>query len=266
MEKNLAVALIQSALHWQDAQANLGHFGRIIASVKKPVDLIVLPEMFTTGFTMDSKSNAVIMDSSIIETMRGWAHAKKAVIAGTLIIKEKKNFYNRMVWVKPDGQIESYDKHHLFRMADEHRYYAAGNMRPVFSINGWKILPIICYDLRFPVWIRNRMTKTNKFEYDVILCPANWPVARNAAWETLLGARAIENSCYSIGVNRVGVDGNGIKYIGNSSVFNFDGTIRAKAPSSKAQVVTSVLSMDELDEHRRRFPVQMDRDEFALLQ
>ena len=215
--KNLKITLIQSNLFWEDKQKNLGHFGEKINTLEAQTDLIVLPEMFSTGFSMQPSLLAEPTDGPTIEWMKKQAKSKNAVVTGSVIIVENEKYYNRLFWVQPDGDFQTYDKRHLFTLANEHHYYAAGQSLLYTNLKGWKILPLICYDLRFPVWSRNTE------DYDLLIYVANFPEKRAHAWKTLLQARAIENQAYTVGLNRVGYDGNDIYHSGDSCVLDYSG-------------------------------------------
>lgn len=264
------VTLIQTHLHWEDIEMNLQHFDKLIASLSSPTNLIVLPEMFTTGFTMKPEKNAEENLGIGFEFMKKMAQQKNAVITGSIATKENAYYYNRLYWVEPNGTNDAYDKRHLFRMAKEDEHYTAGTKKIIKEINGWKICPLICYDLRFPVWSRNRFTKdevgsTNgKWDYDVLIYVANWPEVRNYAWKQLLIARAIENQCYVIGVNRIGKDGNDFAHSGDSMVINPRGEIISKTKANEESVEMVKLDKDYLDEFRKTFPVGLDSDDFIL--
>src|SRR5574337_503960 len=218
--ENLNITLIQSNLHWENIDKNLQQFSEKMATVKEPTDLIVLPEMFSTGFSMNSKNLSEGMNGKTLLWMRKHCKEKGCAITGSVIISENGNYFNRLIWMWADGSYEIYNKRHLFQMANEDNYYTPGKYRKVVELKGWKICPLICYDLRFPVWSRNTWKKTSKFikdggreiiaEYDVLIYVANWPERRAHPWKSLLVARAIENQSYVIGVNRVGSDGNGV--------------------------------------------------------
>ncbi len=264
MEKNqnLRVALVQTDLHWQDKTANLALLEEKIWSLKNSCDLIVLPEMFPTGFSMESALLAEPMNLQVHKWMKQLAAQTGAVITGSAIISEGGNYYNRLLWVDPTGSTQTYNKRHLFRMANEDASFAPGEQLPVFELKGWKICPQICYDLRFPVWSRNQW-KDGQAAYDLLFYVASWPAARVSAWDALLPARAIENLSYSIGVNRVGVDGNQIPYNGHSGVYNFKGE---KMLDLGEQDQVQVISLDSkaLEEYRSKFPAWKDADPFIL--
>jgi predicted amidohydrolase len=254
--RDLDVTLVQQPLAWQDAAANRARFAELLAPLAGRTDLVVLPEMFTTGFSMQAAELAEGMDGPSLEWLRAMAARLGAVVAGSVIVADD-GYRNRLLWVRPDGTLAAYDKRHLFRMAREHEHYTAGDERVVVDLHGWRVLPLVCYDLRFPVWSRSRD------DYDLALYVASWPAARRYAWNTLLRARAIENLCYVVGVNRVGADGAGIDYAGDSVALDPLG--RPLAELGAAAVVTQVtLSADALREHRRRFPAHLDADAFRL--
>jgi omega-amidase len=258
----LKVALIQTELFWKDKTANMAMLEEKIMNLPPEVDLIILPEMFTTGFTMDAKEVAEPMNLDTTKWMKQMAAQTNAVVTGSAIINDKGNYYNRLLWVRPDGNVGSYDKRHLFRMASEDAHYNMGMERKVFEWKGWKIMPQICYDLRFPVWSRNRVLE-KEMEYDLIFFVANWPSPRVGAWDVLLQARAVENLSYSIGVNRVGEDGNGITYSGHSGAYNHKGE-RLSYSEDKEDILYAELDYDSLQEYRDKFPAWMDADGFEL--
>jgi predicted amidohydrolase len=228
-------------------------------------DLIVLPEMFTTGFTMNAANLAEPMNLTTFKWLRTQAAQTEAVVTGSYIVKENGAFFNRLIWMQPDGQYDVYDKRHLFRMANEHETYAAGTKRMVKELKGWKICPLICYDLRFPVWSRNQVqADLATLAYDCLIYIANWPQVRSHPWTTLLQARAIENLSYVIGVNRVGIDGKGIAYSGDSSVIDFKGQTLFQV-SHEERIKTLTLNKDALMQFRAQFPAFMDADSYTLI-
>ena len=261
---DLRVALVQTDLHWQDKTANLALLEEKIWSLKNTCDLIVLPEMFATGFSMDSATLAEPMNLQVHKWMKQLAAQTGSVITGTVIISEGGNYYNRLLWVMPDGTTQHYDKRHLFRMANEDASFAPGEQLPIFSLKGWKICPQICYDLRFPIWARNHWNNGNA-AYDLLFYVASWPAARISAWDTLLPARAIENLSYCLGVNRVGIDGNQIAYTGHSAAYDFKGE-RLVDLGEKDQIQVVTLSRSALEEYRSKFPAWKDADKFTLLE
>lgn len=254
--RDLNVALVQQPLAWQDAAANRARFTELLAPLAGRTDLVVLPEMFTTGFSMQAAELAETMDGPTVQWLRATAARLGAVVTGSLIVDDD-GHRNRLLWARPDGTLAAYDKRHLFRMAREHEHYAAGATRVVVELQGWRVLPLVCYDLRFPVWSRNRA------DYDLALYVANWPSARRYAWTTLLRARAIENLCYVIGVNRIGADGAGIEYAGDSVALDPLGQPLAELGAGAA-VTQVTLSAEALANHRRRFPAHLDADAFRL--
>ncbi len=257
MNPHLRVTLIQADLAWQDPPANRAMFASHFRGLVGHTDLVVLPEMFTTGFSMDAEGLAEPMDGPTVEWLREEAAALGCAITGSVIVRDGDRRFNRLLWVTPDGQLRHYDKRHLFRMAKEHEHYASGESRLVVRLKGWRICPLVCYDLRFPVWSRNRG------DYDLLLYVANWPGRRSVAWRTLLRARAIENVSYVVGVNRVGKDGNGATYLGESAAIDFLGQVVAGDRGGDF-VETVVLDRESLDAFRRDFPAHLDADEFVL--
>lgn len=254
----LNITLIQSALHWEKPDANMAMFEEKIWTIDKKTDLIVLPEMFTTGFSMNAEPLAEMMNFRAFKWMKQMASQTAAVIAGSVIIKEKGNFFNRLIWMTPEGNFFTYDKRHLFRMAGEDEIFTAGKDKIIVSLKGWKICPLICYDLRFPVWSRNV-----KNEYDLLLFVANWPSSRRIAWNTLLRARAIENLSYVVGLNRVGTDGKGIDYSGDSAVIDFKGE-ELIVLNNQENIQSCTLSNEDLIAFREKFPADRDADSFSL--
>jgi predicted amidohydrolase len=257
MNPHLRVTMIQADLAWQDAAANRALFAGHFRGLVGHTDLIVLPEMFTSGFTMDAVACAETMDGPTVEWMREEAVALGCAITGSLIIRDGERHYNRLLWATPDGQLQSYDKRHLFRMAREQEHYAAGSERLVVRHKAWRICPLVCYDLRFPVWSRNRG------DYDLLLYVANWPARRSIAWKTLLRARAIENLSYVVGVNRIGRDGNGATYAGESAAIDFLGKVMGGDRGGDF-VETVVLDRESLVAFRNDFPAHLDADDFTL--
>ena len=256
--KNLTISLIQSNIFWEDVAENLSHFEKLIANIKD-TDIILLPEMFNTAFCPKSNHLAESMAGKTISWMKEISKVKNCATSGTLMIKEGKNIFNRLVWISKNGTIYTYDKHHLFTLIKEEKYIAKGKERLIVEVEGWKICPLICYDLRFPVFSRNDV------EYDVLIYLANWPVKRIDAWDTLLKARSIENQCYTIGVNRVGEDGNKIPFNGHSKVFDAFGKELFSATENKEEVLQFEISLDDLKLKRRQMNFLQDRDTFSLL-
>ena len=254
---DLQLALMQTALVWQDPAANRAHFQALLQQARG-ADLIVLPEMFSTGFSMDSAALAEPEGGPSSEWLREQAQALQAVVTGSLIIQAADGSYrNRLLWARPDGSLAHYDKRHLFRMAGEHKHYNAGDQQVLLEVKGWQVRPLICYDLRFPVWSRDPENT------DLLLYTANWPAARRHHWNRLLPARAIENLCYVAAVNRVGKDGKGHAYSGDSQVLDFQGE-PLLAPSDADGVLRVTLKAAELAAYRQRFPAHLDADAFNL--
>ena len=259
------VSIAQQPLVWQDPAANRAHFARVLAPLAGATDLVVLPEMFTTGFTMKPQDQAEPGDGPTRAWLQEQAVALDAAVGGSVAVEENGRFYNRFMIATPGGLTYWYDKRHLFRMANEHERYADGKEKLIVELKGWRVCPMVCYDLRFPVWIRNRYgaSAPGRFDYDLFVIVANWPAPRRTAWRTLLRARAIENLCYAVGVNRVGRDGNGHDYAGDSAAIDFLGEALVDL-GAQPQVVTTTLSGAALAGHRERFPAQLDADAFQL--
>ena len=261
--QDLKVTLIQSDLHWEDIGANLAMFEEKIWKIG-PTDVIVLPEMFTTGFTTNAGKLAEMMNMRTFKWMKQMADQTGALILGSFIAHVHERHYNRLLWMEPGGAFKTYDKRHLFRMAEEHQVYASGESLLIGHWKGWRICPLICYDLRFPVWSRNRWNGILKRpSYDVLIYVANWPQVRTNAWETLLQARAIENLSYCVGVNRVGIDGNGIEYNGHSAIIGPKGDEIFSVEGVEA-VKTLELNAHALQAYRDRFPAFFDADDFSI--
>ncbi len=262
--QDLKFTLIQSDIHWEDAEANLAMFEEKIWQISGSTDVIVLPEMFTTGFTMAAPKMAEHMNMRTFKWMKQMADQTGALVLGSYIVTVHDRYYNRLLWMEPGGNFKTYDKRHLFRMSNEHKTYAPGESLLISTWRGWRICPLICYDLRFPVWSRNRWDATLKRPfYDVAVYVANWPTARIDAWNTLLKARAIENLCYVVGVNRVGQDGNGIEHNGHSAVISPKGEAIFSNEGVEA-TRTLELSANSLQAFRDRFPAFLDADDFTI--
>jgi len=255
----MKITLVQSNLEWQQAEANREILAGMLAQSVSETDLIVLPEMFTSAFSVGSGAVPEAWPGESVDWMQAVAANFDAAVCGSIAVLEDGERFNRLVFVSPEGGLAYYDKRHLFRMLGEDKRYTAGTERAVLSWRGWRILPLICYDLRFPVWSRN----TPDLAYDLLLYVANWPGARNYHWQTLLKARAIENLAYVAGVNRIGQDGNGIAYIGHSMLINPAGEVLLDAEESAG---TFTISMDKsaLEDYRKSFPAHLDADEFEL--
>jgi len=253
----LNITTIQSAIIWEDIEANLAMFSKKIGGLSNQTDLVILPEMFTTGFSMNAAPLAEEMNGKTVAWMKEEAASLGAAIAGSFIVKDGRKFFNRLVWMFPDGHFETYDKRHLFKLADEHKTYSAGNRKQVVNWKGWKICPQICYDLRFPVWSRNTEG------YDLLIYIASWPERRSSHWKQLLIARAIENQSYVIGVNRVGTDGKNFSYTGDTSVIDYSGKVLYRV-SETEDIFTTTLSHQALSQYREVLPFLADRDGFEI--
>lgn len=267
----LSVTIIQSDLFWENKKANLDMFEKKISSIGETAELVVLPEMFSTGFSMEPEKLAETMDGETVQWMKRVAAENKIILTGSIIIGEKvgdeTHYYNRLVWMLPNGQYGIYDKRHRFAYAGEDNQFSAGNKRLIASVKGWKINLLICYDLRFPVWARQNpvnLQQGGSLEYDLLVYVANWPEKRVHAWKTLLQARAIENQCYVVGVNRVGSDGNNIKYTGESMVVDPLGEV-LYTKKDREDIHTITLQKDHLISIREKFPFWRDADQFQIL-
>jgi omega-amidase len=285
----LNITLIQSNLHWEDKNANLQMFREKIQSIKEKTSLVILPEMFSTGFSMRPEVLAEPMNGASVQWMKDMAAEKKVIITGSLIIRDQAAFgqpseaggtqyHNRLIWMLPNGQHGHYDKRHCFAYAGEDQHYTPGSRRLIASVNGWKLNLQVCYDLRFPVWARQQTNNTSgmlgalpphankpaSLEYDVLIYVANWPERRNHAWKTLLQARAIENQCYVIGLNRVGNDGNSIYHSGDSMIVDPLGEVLYHKAHNE-DIYTHSLSKEKLEEVRSKFPFWRDADEFRIM-
>ena len=256
---NLKVTTVQTYLFWENIDKNLDYIAKKLTSIREKTDLIVLPEMFSTGFTINVNTLAENMNGKTMKWMEMCANLYSSVITGSIIIQENNEIFNRLIWMYPNGNYVTYDKHHLFRLGNEHKNFSAGKKKLIVDLNGWKILPIICYDLRFPVWLRN----TKKSPYDLLLVVANWPEKRSLHWKTLIQARAIENQIYSIGVNRVGYDGNQIYHSGDSMVIDPTGNL-VYYKRDEEDIYTFTIYEEELLKARRSHPFLQDADSFSL--
>ena len=263
--KDLRVSLVQGTTRWHDPAGNRDYYGELIAPLHGRTDLVVLPETFTSGFSNEAIHNAETMDGPTVAWIREQAKSLDAAITGSVQLRTDEGVYNRLLFAMPDGDIVHYDKRHLFRYAGEHERYAAGRERHTIDWRGWRICPLVCYDLRFPVYSRNRynVERADELDYDLLVFVANWPSARAYAWRTLLRARAIENLSYVAAVNRVGSDGNGLDYDGDSAVIDFLGQPASECGNQEV-VSTTTLSASELAAHRARFPAMLDGDRFTL--
>ena len=259
----LRVTLVQGATRWHDPAGNRTYYGSMIAPLAGQTDLVVLPETFTSGFSNEAIHDAETMDGPTVAWLRERSRELDAAVTGSVQLRVGDGVFNRLLFVTPDGEVRHYDKRHLFRYADEHKRYAAGRERLVVEWKDWRICPLVCYDLRFPVFSRNRHDIRHGFDYDLVLFVANWPAARAHAWRTLLRARAIENLSYCAGLNRVGVDGNQLPYSGDSAVLDFTGQTMAEL-GAQEQTVTVALDPATLAAFREKFPAWMDADAFEL--
>jgi omega-amidase len=261
--EDLKISLIQSDLAWENPIQNLTIFDEKIAGISDNPDIIILPETFNTGFSIKPEKYAETMEGSTIKWMQQKAKEKNAVIVGSLLINDKGQFFNRIVWMQPDGNSFTYDKRHLFRMSDEFKLLNGGNERTIINYKGWNINLLICYDLRFPIWSKNTYT-AGKYEFDLMIYVANWPAARSYIWQTLLRARAIENQSYIVGVNRIGTDGADTKYTGDSMIIDPMGNILLQANPEVEEIHSLKLSKNFLEEFRNKFTVGLDWDEFSI--
>lgn len=257
-DKTLRVSLVQQNIVWEDKSANLNHIHNVICSLSGKTDIIVFPEMCTTGFSMNSHALAESLTEDTISSLKTWAEKYDIAICGSFIAKDGKNYYNRAFFISPEKE-HYYDKRHLFRMGSEPEYFSFGKKRLIFEHKGFNLCLLVCYDLRFPVWARNVGN-----EYDLLIYVANWPASRSKVWNTLLTARAIENMCYVCGVNRIGIDGNGLKYEGGSKMINARGDDILHMVLNHEQVETVCISKEELNSFRTKFPVWKDADQFEI--
>jgi omega-amidase len=270
----LTITTIQSNLFWEDKAANLRMFEQKIQSITDKTEIIILPEMFSTGFSMQPQLIAETMSGETVEWMKRVSNENGIVLTGSIMTEEEGKYYNRLIWMLPNGQYGYYDKRHLFAYGEEDKHYSSGNKRLIASVKGWKINLQICYDLRFPVWSRNRVFDSAQTlvqntstplgaEYDVLIYVANWPERRSHAWKTLLCARAIENQCYVVGVNRVGDDGKNIHYSGNSLVIDPMGQVLYHM-ADEEDINTITITKEKLEEVRAKFPFLNDADDFII--
>lgn len=270
----LTISVIQTHLHWENKPANLQMLEEKIMSITEKTELVVLPEMFSTGFSMRPEELAETMEGETVQWMKRIAAQKKVILTGSVIIKEESadgqvNYYNRLIWMLPNGQYGVYDKRHRFAYAGEDDHYTAGSKRLIASVKGWKINLLVCYDLRFPVWARQQTRNVSTLlstgsEYDVLIYVANWPERRIQAWKTLLQARAIENQCYVVGANRVGDDGNKIHYSGESMIIDPLGEV-LYTKKDEEDIYTITLEKTQLDSVREKFPFWKDADAFMIM-
>jgi predicted amidohydrolase len=254
----LNVSILQTDLFWEDKTNNLDLFTKKINELPTNTEFVILPEMFTTGFTMNPEKLAEDMEGPSVQWMKQTANEHNIVLSGSLSIESNGSYFNRSITAFPDGRLFTYDKRHLFRMGEENKHYTGGEKRMVFTYKNWRIFPLICYDLRFPVWSRNQN------DYDLVFYVANWPEPRRHVWKNLLVARALENQVYVIGVNRIGSDGKGLSYSGDSMVVDPKGRIISSTEAYEDNTETVALSLTELNNFREKFPVGKDADEFEL--
>ena len=271
MNQQLTISTIQTTLHWENKEANRQMLEQKISSIRDKTEIVILPEMFSTGFSMKPAALAETMEGETVQWMKKIASEKKIILTGSIIVEENENYFNRLIWMLPNGKYGYYDKRHRFAFAGEDQYYTAGNKRLIASVKGWKINLQVCYDLRFPVWARqtslsNSLSKGEIAtpEYDVLIYVANWPERRNTAWKTLLQARAIENQSYVVGVNRVGKDGNDIYHSGDSMIIDPLGEILYQKKDEE-DIFTISLNKEHLQNVREKFPFWKDADEFQIM-
>lgn len=262
--KQINISFIQTNLAWESPELNLLHLETLINKINYDTDAIILPEMFNTAFSINPEKCAETMEGDTINWMKQLAFKKNCVIAGSLLIKENHSFFNRLIWMQDDGNYQYYDKRHLFRMSEEFKIFNRGSKRTIVELKGWKINLNICYDLRFPVWTKNTYNE-GKYEYDILINVANWPASRSYVWQTLLKARAIENQCYVIGVNRIGEDGFGTPHSGDSTIIDPYGIEIVKAIPFEEGVYNAIISKELLDDFRSKFTVGLDWDIFKII-
>ena len=258
MSNTLSIATIQFDVKWEDKQSNFRYVEQQLLLIDKATQLVILPEMFSTGFSMNPSLLAESMEGETVKWMTELAEKFSVALMGSIIVSQNGNNFNRMIFAKPDGEIEFYDKRHLFRMGEENNHYTGGKQRKIFNFLGWRICPQICYDLRFPVWSRNRN------DYDLLVYVASWPKARRNVWRTLATARAMENQSYVAIANRVGVDGMNLEYSGDSMIIDYKGDIIAEAVLGESSVVNAIIDKQQLIEFKDKFPTWMDADVFTL--
>jgi omega-amidase len=260
--ENLKLTLVQADLAWEDPEANLSHFEQLIGGLSESTDLILLPEMFSTGFSCNPDQFAEAPGGPAALFMQRTAAQRNCAVTGSVMIREGKKVFNRLLFYLPDGTHFAYDKRHLFRLSEEYKLFSSGTSRQIISFRGWNILPLVCYDLRFPVWSKNAWNNGG-YEYDLLLYVANWPSSRDHVWKTLLAARAIENQAYVAGVNRIGEDGNGTWHAGESRVVDAKGFSLWDGETGQEEVKTVTLSAEDLRLFREAFTVGMDWDPFT---
>lgn len=272
MKSDLHIALMQIDIHWEQIDKNLQQITEQLTRLPSATELVLLPEMFATGFSMHADKLAQSMDGTIVQWMKQQAREHRMILCGSVIIREHGKYWNRLIWAQPDGQLGTYDKRHLFAYAGEDKFYTPGNRQLIARVNGWRIALHICYDLRFPVWCAQQPTDDGSAAYDVLAIVACWPASRIEAWDLLLRARALENQAYVIGVNRVGEeppinrqDSHGILYTGHSAVVDPTGKWLYQSTQPRPEIITYTLSAQHLQQVRERFPFLRDRDHFTIL-
>lgn len=258
--QELRISMVQTDIVWEDKQKNLRLLREKLEALRGTTEIVVLPEMFSTGFSMNSRELAERISGETIRTLKMWATEFQLALCGSFICEEQEQYYNRAFFITPENEEYYYDKRHLFRMGNETEHFSAGNCKRIISYRGWNICLMVCYDLRFPTWSRN----VNN-EYDLLVYVASWPQARRPVWDTLLRARALENMCCVCGVNRTGTDGNKIIYNGGSAVYSAKGDISAFVPDGEEGIATATLNLVSLQQFREKFPVWRDADAFQLL-
>lgn len=258
MQDSLNIACIQTEIQWESPVENLNRYSTYLEEISLDVNLMVLPEMFSTGFSMKPERCSETMDGLSVTWMKEAAAERNLAIMGSLIIEENNNYYNRLIFVRPNGSLEYYNKRHLFSLAGEDKIFTSGKEKVIVDYLGWKICPMICYDLRFPVWSRNNS------EYDLLIYVANWPKPRTVAWDTLLKARAIENLSYTLGVNRIGTDANNLEYIGHTQVIDPLGVVLTSSKEGERCIVETLIHKSKLLEIREKFQFLNDKDSFSI--
>lgn len=256
-QSTLNLALIQFDPIWEENENNLIKLSKLLNELPEATDLVILPEAFSTGFSMNAANIAESMSGKTVQWMKDVAREKQIAICGSVFIEEEGFYYNRFIWIHPEGEIETYDKRHLFSLENEHEYYSEGNKQLIIQFKGFKIFPQVCYDLRFPVWSRNT------FNYDLMINVANWPAVRRKVWKTLLKARAIENQCFVAAVNRVGVDNNSIQYSGDSIIVDYKGNVALDA-KKYAGILLHQIDISSLNQFRNKFDTLKDADQFSI--
>ncbi|WP_372751829.1 amidohydrolase [Labilibaculum sp.] len=259
MSDLLKISLVQIDLVWGNVEGNLKRISDLLLPHKNQTDLILLPEMFSSGFMMENKQAIAPKAAITLDWMKQQAKETNAAILGSIIVEEEGDYYNRLYCVDGEKILCSYDKRHLFRMGEEDHHFVGGTERLIFTLGKWRICPLVCYDLRFPVWSRN------KNDYDILLYVANWPESRRDVWNTLLKARSIENQSFVVGVNRIGQDELGLSYAGDSSLFDAKGKLMGKCADHQEEIITLEIKLEDLNQFRRKFPVHLDADSFRII-